>query len=87
MILIHCIRFWGGKIITWFMGFNNFAMEKVENDIESIINYREVGFRVDSGKQFGAINAFWRMWQPNIGFGSTMGLVISLCLLFSLIFA
>ena len=32
------------------MGFNNFAMEKVENDIESIINYREVGFRVDSGK-------------------------------------
>ena len=41
---------WAGEIITWFMGFNNFAMEKVENDIESITNYREVGFRVDSGQ-------------------------------------
>ena len=58
------------------MGFNNFAMEKVEIDIESITNYREVGFRVDNGKQYGTINACWGMWQPNIGFGSTMGLVI-----------
>ena len=33
-------RIWGGKIITLFMGFNNFAMEKVENDVELIINYR-----------------------------------------------
>ena len=50
MILIHCIRLWGGEIITWFMAFNNFAMENGAIDIGSIINYREVGFRVDSGK-------------------------------------
>ena len=61
------------------MGFNNFAMEKVAIDIESITNYREVGFRVDDGQQFGTINACWRMWHPNIGFGSTMSLVISFC--------
>ena len=57
MILIHCIRLWGGTIITWFMGFNNFEMEKVAIDIGSIINYRQVGFRVDKGKQSGSINA------------------------------
>ena len=38
-------------------------------DIELIINDREVGLEVDNGKQVGAINMHWRMWQPNIGFG------------------
>ena len=49
-------------------------MDKI--NIESIKNYREVGFRVDNGPQSSTINACWRMWQPNKGFGSIMGLVI-----------
>ena len=66
------------------MGFMTFAMEKVAIDNAAHENYREVGFRVDNQQQASTINVCWRMWHPNIGFGSMMGLVISFCLLFSL---
>ena len=70
---------YGGEIITRFkcftLGFKTLH-GKETIDIELITNYREVGFRFYNGKQSCTINACWRMWQPNIGFGSTMGLVV-----------
>ena len=36
-------------------------------------NYREVGLDIVNGQQLGALNAYWNVWQPNLGLGSTMG--------------
>ena len=59
-------------------------MEMAAFDNATYVNYREVGFGFGNGQHDSAISVHWSVLQPNIGFGSTMGLVISLCLSFSL---
>ena len=41
-------------------------------DIESIINYREVGLEFFNEPRDGTINSDWEVWHPKVGFGSTM---------------
>ena len=45
-------------------------------DIVTHKNYREVGLEVVNGQWVGSFNACWKVWHPNLGLGSTMGLVI-----------
>ena len=40
----------------------------------SHMNYRGLGLEDVNGKQGGAFNAHWKVWQPNLGLGSMMGL-------------
>ena len=42
-------------------------------DIVTHKNYREVGVESVNGRQLGALNARWNVWQPNLGLGSMMG--------------
>ena len=56
-------------------------------NIESIINYREVGLEFFNEPQDGAINSHWEVWHPNGGFGSMMRFghcVVSFLFLFPL---
>ena len=64
------------------MGFNTMQMGKVENDIVSFTNYRDVGFSMDNGHHAGAINAPWSSWRPKLRAWLTMDFGNLICLLF-----
>ena len=42
-------------------------------DTKTCQNYGEVGLGFDNGKQVGALNARWRVWQSKIRAWITMG--------------